>query len=164
MEPAPARAADRASFHVGGCPSSCPHDCARCTGDLAGATVAALCAVHCALLPVLLLLAPTLAGSWIADERLDWLLLATAGVLGLATVVPGTARHHRRWHPLLLLGAGLAVLVAARATLAEESAAGIATVVAGAALLAAAHLRNRSLVRAAVRQSSTAAPACAVAP
>lgn len=67
------------------------------------ATVAPLtCAVHCAVTPVLIIAAPSLA----PGSTLEWVLLATAVVVGLAALASGV-RAHEDLRPAVPVALGL---------------------------------------------------------
>jgi hypothetical protein len=104
--------------------------------DALGCLLSAACAVHCVVSPVLLAALPLLA--WEDVE----LMLATALGGFSATVIAAGALSHRDGSALLPLVLGLTLISAARA--AElEPATETAASLAGSALLALAHLRNR---------------------
>lgn len=116
--------------------------------DKAGATASLACAVHCAVMPLVVTLLPLLGLSFLADERMEWMLLGLSALLGSCSLCLGY-REHRKWQALLPLSLGLTALVLGR--LLEErhsEAAGVAGVVLGGCMVAAAHFVNRRLCRA----------------
>ena len=111
--------------------------------DRLGLAVSGVCAVHCLLLPVTLSVLPL----WpIAAAFEAWLHPLLALLLVPTTVLAAHEgyRQHRRLHIAVLLGAGLAVVIAAvalgRGGVSEFAEAGL--MLAGSALLLTGHWRN----------------------
>lgn len=76
--------------------------------DRFGAIGSLVCAAHCALIPLLIVLAPSLGAAWMGDGfEVGFVLFATA--LGLFSVVWGY-RRHGEVRALRLLLSGLTVL------------------------------------------------------
>lgn len=132
------------------------------TTDVAGFFVACLCACHCGILPLLVVGSPV-AAAWLGDERIETLLLGAALVIGLVAFGRGARRTHRRWRPTLVFVAGIATLLAGRTLEEAGIAGGVASMVAGSLIVAAAHLDNLRLVRAA-RRAARADACCTHAP
>jgi len=132
--------------------------------DRFGAAVSCACAAHCVLLPGAVALLPALGVAWLLDDRVEWGLLATALVIGVASLGPAAWRGRGArgaFGPVLLFAAGAALLVAARMGVGE--AAETPLVLAGAALVAAAHLANQRRARCRARQAAAAVGAAAAA-
>ncbi|MGY3264075.1 MerC domain-containing protein [Lysobacter sp. HA35] len=86
-----------------------PHPRSRPVLDRIGATGSLLCAIHCALLPVLIVLLPTLGFAAWRNEAFELGFISFASVLGLYSLVRGY-RRHRIVRALVLLVPGLAAL------------------------------------------------------
>ena len=113
--------------------------------DLAGIGIAALCVAHCLLLPFASVLLPVVAIGEAAGERLEIALVLAGLLLGALAILPRAWRH-RDPRPAAPFAVGAALLLLALAALPEGPPAEGATV-AGALLLAVAHLRNRAARR-----------------
>ena len=113
--------------------------------DAAGATASLLCAIHCAAMPLVITLLPLIGLSFLADERVEWGLLALSALLGVSSLCLGYRKHRRR-HALSVLALGLTLLVGGR--LCEEREIGkfgLLLVVAGGITVASSHFLNRRL-------------------
>ena len=127
-----------------------PLESAKIDLDKAGAAASLTCAVHCALMPLVVTLLPLVGLSFLADERMEWVLLGASALLGSSSLCLGY-REHRKRQALLILSLGLTALVTGR--LLEEhhleghhlEAAGVIGVVLGGCTVAAAHFVNRRL-------------------
>ncbi|MBI3928963.1 MAG: MerC domain-containing protein [Armatimonadetes bacterium] len=108
--------------------------------DQLGILVSGLCLVHCLALPLMLSLAPFLAGLWSPDERVHLVLTWLALPVGLAALWPGF-RGHRKISVLVCGFAGLALMLAAPLLGAHGT--GELWASAGAIMLVGAHLVNR---------------------
>ena len=112
--------------------------------DRVGIGVSVACAVHC-VLAALLAAAPAFAATAAPGlgEGFEWLetaLLWIALGVGAFALIPAYLREHRRAWPLVLFGAGLALVASVRAV--EVEGAELAGTVSGVALIASAHLLN----------------------
>lgn len=83
--------------------------------DRLGFFASSLCAVHCVCLPLLLLVMPFLAGTWLVDRELEQGFVAVSILLATACTVGG-CRTHGKWWLMGLLGAGAVALISAHAT------------------------------------------------
>ncbi len=115
--------------------------------DRLGVLVSTACAVHCAMVPILLGILPT-AGVALGDERLEWLLLALAGVIASFSLGRGYQRHRSK-RVLVALSVGLSLLVVARAMeqVSDRVVAAALVSVMGAGVLIYGHLHNLRLSR-----------------
>jgi len=115
--------------------------------DRLGVFVSGACAVHCALVPILLVILPA-TGVLLGDERLEWGLLASAGLIASWSLVRGY-RRHRSKYVLSLLIAGLVVLVGARTIEHLTNHVVLAAIVSvlGAGMLIYGHVQNLRLSR-----------------
>jgi hypothetical protein len=105
-----------------------------------------LCLVHCLVLPVVLLLVPTLAAVLAVPEEFHVAALAFALPASIAALLAGLRRHHEI-RPAIIVVPGL-VLLALGALLAREEWVETVMTVAGALLLSIGHALNwRSLQR-----------------
>lgn len=113
--------------------------------DKAGAVASLTCAVHCALMPLVVTLLPLLGLTFLADERLEWGLLALSATLGVSSLCFGLREHGSR-RALVILAVGLSLLALGR--ISEQREWGrwaVPVVVAGGCTVAASHLLNRHL-------------------
>ena len=115
--------------------------------DKAGAAASLTCAVHCAIMPLVITLLPLLGLTFLADERLEWGLLALSASLGVSSLCFGFREHGSR-RALVILAVGLSLLALGR--ISEEREWGrwaVPVVVLGGCTVAASHLLNRRLCR-----------------
>jgi len=113
------------------------------TTDLIGQALSVLCVIHCALTPVVLLVAPAMAGLLgNAHPVLLALVLATAAW----AFIPGY-RHHGQRAPMLLGLGGITLLALGTFVFHATLALDIAFSVAGAGLMLTAHWKNRAAHR-----------------
>lgn len=119
--------------------------------DAVGAAASLACAVHCALLPLVITLLPLMGLAFLADDRVEWALLALSALLGIGSLCLGYRRHRSR-RALAILSVGLALLVSGRIIESHEQpgALGVSLVVLGGITVAASHLLNRRLCRSCV--------------
>jgi hypothetical protein len=113
--------------------------------DRIGATTSSLCAIHCALMPLVITILPLIGLGFLADERVEWLLVGTCAALGIASICLGH-REHKRKRAAALLCLGLSLLAVGRVS--EERALGrysVVIVVLGGLAVAASHVVNRRL-------------------
>ena len=113
------------------------------TGDLWGQGVSLICLVHCLATPVVLMLAPALAGL-----LGGWHPVLLAGVVATAgwAFVPGY-RYHRNKTVLALAAAGVTSLTIGVTVFHDFFLAETAMTVTGAVLMLTAHWKNRQLAR-----------------
>jgi hypothetical protein len=111
------------------------------TGDVLGQALSLLCLVHCMATPLLLMLAPTLAGF-----LGGWHPVLLGGVVLTAAwaFVPGY-RYHRSKAVLALAGAGVALLAIGVLAFHDHFALETAMTVTGAGMMLSAHWKNRQL-------------------
>lgn len=124
-------------------------DVKRPSWDGLGQFLSALCIAHCVLLPLVLGFLPTLAVELLEGDAIHQGLAAFAVLSAVAAFLPGW-RHHHRAEVLGLAATGLVLLVVAAFLLPEGASEALETglSLAGGALLAVAHARNRTLCRA----------------
>ena len=116
--------------------------------DKMGAVASLTCAVHCAAMPLVITLLPLLGLTFLADERLEWGLLALSATLGVSSLCLGY-REHRSRRALVILAVGLSLLALGR--ISEEREWGrwaVLVVVLGGSTVAASHFLNRHLCHA----------------
>jgi hypothetical protein len=115
-------------------------------GDSLGAIAAGVCAVHCALLPIVLVLLPTLGLGLFASQGFEFFYVAFATALATTSLVQGYRRH--RIHRALsfavpgLLAVWTGVLLP---TVHENVIAHAMVMTFGGTLIAIAHLINLKL-------------------
>lgn len=116
-----------------------PHPSAA--GDLWGQALSLLCLVHCIATPLLVMLVPAMAGF-----LGSWHPVLLVGVVGTAAwaFVPGYRYHHNKL-VLGLAAAGVLSLAVAVTVFHESFVAETAVTIVGAALMLAAHWKNRQL-------------------
>jgi hypothetical protein len=121
--------------------------------DAVGAAVSCACAAHCLLLPAAATLLPTLAGAALLGEPAEWALLGTTVLVGVSSFGAAASRAGRAARRTargalapVLFACGVAVLVGTRigvlGAAAEGGARERSLVLAGATLVAAAHLTS----------------------
>jgi hypothetical protein len=113
------------------------------TSDFIGQALSVLCVIHCALTPVVLLLAPAVAG--IFGNAHPVLLMLVLGTAAWA-FIPGYRHHHQR-APMLLGLAGITLLGLGTFVFHAVPALDIAFSVSGAGLMLTAHWKNRAAHR-----------------
>lgn len=113
------------------------------TTDAVGQALSVLCMVHCAATPVLLGLAPALTGLMAGAHPV---LLALVAATAAWAFVPGYRHHHKREVPLFA-GAGLLCLMVGALLLEDNLPLETAFTVVGAAMMLAAHWKNREALR-----------------
>ena len=115
--------------------------------DKMGATASFACAIHCALMPLVITLLPLLGLSFLADERVEWGMVAISAVLGVTSLCLGLKEHGSR-RALMVLSAGLALVALGRILEARHVGLwGVPIVVAGGLIVAGSHILNQYLCR-----------------
>ncbi len=116
----------------------------RETKDKIAVTLSMLCILQCLFLPILVTMIPFLDIWWLSDHFLHPFLLLIVIPLTLLTLLPGYFQH-KNAQPLTMAAPALALLVIG-AFIPESTGEKMLTV-AGALILAAAHVRNILLNR-----------------
>ncbi len=116
--------------------------------DRLGASISFLCAIHCAIVPFAATILPLAGFGFLADERLERMVLMTSIALASASICWGI-RIHRQRRILLLFGVALYLILAGRGL--ARGPAEIALVVLGAALFVFGHLLNHRLCKSCTR-------------
>lgn len=81
--------------------------------DLIGASASLLCALHCAAVPLVFALVPLSGFSlYLADPRVEWLLVGLSLHVATASLTLGFRRHRSRRGLVLFVGAALILLTA----------------------------------------------------
>ncbi|AGC44717.1 hypothetical protein MYSTI_03405 [Myxococcus stipitatus DSM 14675] len=113
-----------------------------------GQVLSALCVVHCVALPAVFGLLPAAAAGWLSGEGTHQGLLVLALAGALAAFIPGWRLHRRAAVPMLGI-AGLSLLAAGAFLVPEGASEGweMGLTLAGGAVMAVAHGRNRALCR-----------------
>jgi hypothetical protein len=112
--------------------------------DRLGASASFICAVHCALTPFAASILPLLGIGFLADERIEHMVLWVSLALATMSMCWGL-RVHRQRRILVLFGAALFFVVSGRFLL--EGSLEVILVVLGALLFSCAHLLNHHLCR-----------------
>ncbi len=120
-----------------------PHPHPSTRGDLWGQALSLICLVHCIATPLVLMLAPALAGF-----MGSWHPLLLVGVVATAAwaFIPGY-RYHRNAAVLLLALGGVALLATGVTFFHDSFRAETAMTMSGAALMLTAHWKNRRLAK-----------------
>jgi hypothetical protein len=79
--------------------------------DRSAIVLSMLCVVHCLLLPVILIMLPTVTSlAFLGDERFHlWLLFAVIPISGFAVILGYF--HHQSWFVIIIASTGMAILV-----------------------------------------------------
>lgn len=114
--------------------------------DKLGIATSTVCAVHCAASALLM---GTLSALGAASVTAPWveLVFLSATVLLGAVSLGHSVRRHRRWQPTLWFVAGLVLLLVVRPN-AQDGAAEVLAVAAGAVCVVRAHWKNARLLAA----------------
>jgi hypothetical protein len=110
--------------------------------DRVGAGVSFACAIHCAVVPFAATILPLLGIGFLADERIERMVLVVSIALASVSICWGFSRHRRR-RVLILFGAALSLIALGRGVLSGTSE--MVTVVTGATLFSVGHLLNHRL-------------------
>lgn len=113
----------------------------RVNWDTLGMSASIVCAIHCAVLPLFLGALPLFGWEILHNPWFEGGMIALAGVVGGNALYHGYKKHHRRWTPVLLFGAGFACLVSKEIFHAYH----IALLVPAVALILGAHVLNLRL-------------------
>lgn len=103
------------------------------------------CAIHCLALPLAIGLLPLLGLAFLADERVEWVMLAAMIVFAAAAAMWGLRQHRRLWVVMAFAGA-IGVIFLGHA-LGHGTIGGAALSGVGGLGIAGAHLLNRRLVQ-----------------
>lgn len=82
--------------------------------DQIGITASTLCALHCAFMPFIITILPLVGLTVLANPWFEWGMILIALLIGTFTIVKSYFFVHRRFLPMALLMAGLAMIVLAR--------------------------------------------------
>ena len=69
--------------------------------DRLGFCMSALCAVHCICLPILIVIMPFLAGSWIANRELEMVFAICSVLFALGCSMFSSRIHKKYWIPVI---------------------------------------------------------------
>ena len=78
--------------------------------DALGIATSLACAIHCALLPLIMSSLPLFGVNIIDNISFEVLMILLAIAIGSYSLYHGFKKHHHRWLPLLLFGAGVVLL------------------------------------------------------
>ena len=112
--------------------------------DKIAITLSMICVLQCLFLPLLITALPLLDIWWLADSFLHPILLLVVIPLTLITLLPGYKKH-KNIQPIIIAAPALVLLIAG-AFIPESMVEKLLTV-AGALILASAHIRNMLLSR-----------------
>ena len=112
--------------------------------DRVGMIISSTCAVHCVLMPFVIGYLTYLGHGWVASESTELLLVGSAFLVAMGSLVPSYTKH-RNPAALALFAAGLAVIAALHAAGVKHGAGYGVAMAAGGALIAGAHWCNHRL-------------------
>ena len=78
--------------------------------DRLGFCMSALCAVHCICLPILIVIMPFLAGSWIANRELEMVFAICSVLFALGCSMFSSRIHKKYWIPVIAFFGGTILL------------------------------------------------------
>ncbi len=107
-----------------------------------GMFVSCICAVHCLAMPVAFGVLPVIGASFLVDEMTENLLLLSASMIGIVSLLAGYISHHRRVQPIVIFGIGVLLILAGRFGVDERSPYEVAFSAAGAMHFAMSHFIN----------------------
>ena len=81
--------------------------------DKVGATASLMCAIHCAAMPLVVTLLPLIGLGFLADNRIEWALVALSALMGVTSLCLGF-REHRSRRAFAYLGIGIGMLATGR--------------------------------------------------
>lgn len=115
--------------------------------DRVGATASLMCALHCAIMPLVITLLPLIGLQFLAQEWVEWLLVASAAIIGVTSLCFGFKKH-QSWQALHLLGVGLTMIVLGRVWERHSNAHwAVPVLVLGGCTVAGSHVLNQYLCR-----------------
>jgi hypothetical protein len=83
----------------------------RINYDALGIAASVACAIHCAVLPLILSSLPLFGVNIINNTNFELLMIGLAFLIGVYSLSHGLLKHHHRWYPVLLFGAGVSLLL-----------------------------------------------------
>jgi hypothetical protein len=116
--------------------------------DAAGAGVSWICAAHCLAMPLVLSLAPFAGLSFLADESVEWAIIAISLLIAALSLLPAYFRAHRKIHAILFFAAGFGFVMLSRLVFEDNLMWQIPVIIVGATFITAAHFVNRRFCRA----------------
>ena len=78
--------------------------------DRLGFCMSALCAVHCICLPILIVIMPFLAGSWIANRELEMVFAIFSVLFAVSCSMFSLRLHKKYWIPVIAFFGGTILL------------------------------------------------------
>ena len=81
--------------------------------DNIGMTASTLCAIHCAAVPVFFTGLPLVGLGFLANPWVEWIMIITAIIIGVSSIVGSFLNSHHRALPLVLLIIGFATIILA---------------------------------------------------
>ena len=78
--------------------------------DRVGFCMSSLCAVHCICLPILIVLMPFLAGSWLVNRELEMVFAICSVLFALCCSIFSTRLHKKYWLPVIAFFGGVILL------------------------------------------------------
>lgn len=79
--------------------------------DNIGITASTLCAIHCAAVPVFFTSLPLFGLGFLANIWVEWIMILTALIIGVASIGGSFLRSHHRVLPLVLLIIGFLTII-----------------------------------------------------
>ncbi|MCW5963372.1 MAG: MerC domain-containing protein [Bryobacterales bacterium] len=119
--------------------------------DRIGMMLSGACAVHCILMPFVVGGLVYMGADWVASETTELLLVGSAFLVAIASLIPSYLRH-RNPAALILFASGIALIVGAHTMLEHQGVLLGVGMALGGCLIAFAHYRNHRLCACCVRR------------
>ena len=78
--------------------------------DRLGFCMSSLCAVHCISLPILIVIMPFLAGTWLVNRELEWVFAICSVLFAIGCSAFSSRLHKKYWLPLIAFFGGIILL------------------------------------------------------
>ncbi len=112
--------------------------------DRLGMLLSSACAIHCILMPFVVGALVYMGAEWVASETTELLLIGSAFLVALASLIPSFLKH-RNPAALMLFAAGIALVVGSHLVLEDHGIWMGMGMAMGGCLIAFAHYRNHRL-------------------
>ena len=78
--------------------------------DRLGFCMSSLCAVHCISLPILIVIMPFLAGTWLVNRELEWVFAICSVLFAIGCSAFSSRIHKKYWLPVIAFFGGTILL------------------------------------------------------
>ena len=78
--------------------------------DRVGFCMSSLCAVHCICLPILIVIMPFLAGTWLVNRELEWVFAICSVLFAIGCSAFSSRLHKKYWLPIIAFFGGIILL------------------------------------------------------